>query len=69
MQQYLDEIASGAGIPILKANDINHLPVPVPSSEDQARVIDVHRQIMAEHEAIRVHQDKIETLSQQYWAI
>lgn len=69
VQQYLDEIASGAGIPILKANDINNLPVPVPSSEDQARVIDVHRQIMAEHEAIRVHQDKIETLSQQYWAI
>lgn len=69
VQQYLVEIASGTGISILKANDIKNLPVPVPSLEEQARVIDIHRQIMAEHEAIRMHQDKIEMLSQKYWAI
>lgn len=69
VQQYLEEIASGTGIPILKANDINNLPVPVPSPEEQERVIGVHRQIMEEYEAIKAHQDKIEQLSQQHWAI
>jgi len=69
VQKYLDEIASGAGIPILKASDIKTLPVPVPGREEQERVIGVHRQIMEEHEAIRAHQAKIEELSQQHWAI
>lgn len=69
VQQYLKEIASGTGIPILKANDIQNLPVPVPSLEAQGQVVDVHRQIMEEYEAIKAHQAKIEALSQQYWAI
>ncbi|WP_299314479.1 N-6 DNA methylase [uncultured Halomonas sp.] len=69
VQQYLEEIASGAGIPILKANDIKNLPVPVPSQEEQKRVLDVHQQIMDEYDAIRVHQAKIEELSQQHWAL
>ena len=69
MQQYLEEIASGSGIPVLKANDIKTLPVPVTSIAEQERVIDVHRQIMEEYEAIKAHQDKIKQLSQQHWAI
>lgn len=69
VQQYLDEIASGAGISILKANDINNLPVPVPSQEGQGQVIGVHRQIMEEHKAIRAHQARIEELSRQHWDI
>lgn len=51
--QYLGEIDSGTGIPILKTNDIKNLPAPVSSTEEQARVIDIHRQFMTEHEAIR----------------
>ncbi|WP_438765346.1 N-6 DNA methylase [Kushneria sp. TE3] len=69
VQQYLKEIASGTSIPVLKANDIKHLPVPAPSLEAQGQVVDVHRQIMEEYEAIKAHQAKIEALSQQYWAI
>lgn len=69
VQQYLEEIASGTGIPILKANDIQNLPVPVPSQQEQEQVIGVHRQIMEEYEAIRAHQARIEELSQQHWAI
>lgn len=69
VQQYLEEIASGAGIPILKANDIKNLPVPVPSPEEQQRVLDVHQQIMDEYDAIRAHQARIEELSHQHWAI
>lgn len=69
VQQYLKEIASGTSIPVLKANDIKHLPVPVPSLEAQEQVVDVHRQIMEEYRAIKAHQAKIEALSQQYWAI
>lgn len=69
VQQYLEEIASGAGIPILKANDIKNLPVPVPSQEEQKRVLDVHQQIMDEYDAIRAHQAKIDELSQQHWVI
>lgn len=69
VQQYLEEIASGTGIPILKSNDIKYLPVPIPSLEEQERVISVHRQIMEEYEAIRTHQTKIEELSQLHWAI
>ncbi|WP_179208970.1 N-6 DNA methylase [Salinicola salarius] len=69
VQQYLEEIASGTGIPILKANDIKNLPVPVPSLEAQGEVADVHYQIMEEYEAIRAHQARIEELSRQNWAI
>lgn len=69
MQQYLEEISSSTGIPILKANDIKNLPVPLPSMEEQEQVIGVHRQIIEEHEAIRAHQARIEELKQQYWAI
>ena len=69
VQQYMKEIASGSGVPVLKAKDIHNLPVPVPSLEEQERVIYVHRQIMKEHEAIKVHQAKIEELSQQHWPI
>ena len=69
VQQYLEEIASGTGTPILKANDVKTLPVPVPSLEEQERVIGVHRQIMEEYEAIRAHQEKIEELSRQHWDI
>ena len=69
VQQYLEEISSGSGIPILKANDVKTLPVPVPSTEEQERVMGVHRQIMEEHEAIRAHQARIEDLSRQHWDI
>ncbi|SFC49583.1 Type I restriction modification DNA specificity domain-containing protein [Kushneria avicenniae] len=69
VQQYLKEIVSGTSIPVLKANDIKHLPVPVPSLEAQEQVVDVHSQIMEEYEAIKAHQAKIEALSQQYWAV
>lgn len=69
VQQYLEEIASGAGIPILKANDIKNLPVPVPSQEEQKRVLDVHQKIMDEYDAIRVHKAKIEELSRKNWPI
>lgn len=69
VQQYLEEISSGAGIPILKANDIKNLPVPVPSPEEQKRVLDVHQQIMDEYDAIRAHQARIEELTQMHWAI
>jgi len=69
VQQYLEEIASGAGIPILKANDIKNLPVPLPSQEEQKRVLDVHQQIMDEYDAIRAHQARIEELTQKHWAI
>jgi restriction endonuclease S subunit len=69
VQQYLGEIASGTGIPILKATDVKNLPVPVPSLQDQEHVIGVHRQIMEEHEAIRTHQARIEELSRQHWDI
>lgn len=69
VQQYLGEIASGSSISVLKANDIKTLPVPVTSQEEQERVVGVHRQIMAEYEAIKAHQEKIEQFSQQYWAI
>lgn len=69
VQQYLEEIASGAGIPVLKANDIKNLPVPVPSPEKQQRVLDVHHQIMDEYDAIRAHQARIEELTQKHWDI
>lgn len=69
VQQYLEEISSGSGIPILKANDIKTLPVPVPSLKERERVIDVHRQIMEEHQAIRAHQAKIDALTQQHWPL
>lgn len=69
VQQYLEEIASGTGISILKANDIKYLPVPVPSLKEQESVIDVHRQIMEEYAAIWAHQKKIEELSHQHWPI
>ena len=69
VQQYLEEIASGAGIPILKANDIKNLPVPLLSQEEQKRVLDVHQQIMDEYDAIRAHQARIDELTQKHWAI
>lgn len=69
VQQYLEEIASGTGIPILKANDIKYLSVPLPSLQDQESVIDVHHQIMEEYAAIWAHQKEIEELSQQHWPI
>lgn len=69
VQQYLEEIVSGSGIPILKAQDIKSLPVPFARAEEQERVIDIHRQIMSEYEAIKAHQAKIKELSQQHWAL
>jgi len=69
VQQYLEEIASGSGIPILKAQDIKSLPVPVPGRNEQERVIDVHRQIMTEYEAIDAHRAKIDDLARVCWSI
>lgn len=67
VQKYLQEMASGTSLPVLKAHDIKQLPVPIPDGPTQQAVIKLHHKIMNEYQAIKKHKTNIDSLVKQYW--
>lgn len=67
IQNYLQDHASGSGVPVLKTSDIKGLPVPIMPPEEQQKVISTHQQIMDAHSKISEIQKEIKALSQEHW--
>lgn len=68
IQQYLVSRSGGSSIAILKADDLNSLPVPIVPLNEQQPVIDTHKMIIEQHERIRELEKNIEQLKQKYWS-
>lgn len=69
VQQYLVLRSGGSSIPILKADDLNSLPVPILPQEEQQRVLETHREIIKEYGRIRELEEHIEQLKCQHWSL
>lgn len=67
VQQYLSLRSEGSAVPILQATDLNNLPVPVGSSEEQANVVQTHVNILAAYERILGLEKTIQDLKQSHW--
>lgn len=69
IQSYLDEISTGATMRMLKASDIEDLPIPLPTPELKAQIEENHRAIQAEYAAIKKHRDNIASLTSEHWTV
>lgn len=68
IQEYVQEIATGSAMALLKAADVSGIPVPLPASETLQSVEEVHQEILAEYMAIQSHRDTIRRLELQNWS-
>lgn len=67
VQQYLALRSEGSAVPILQATDLNNLPVPVGSPEEQASVAQTHVDILATYERILGLEKTIQDLKRSHW--
>ena len=65
-QDYLKEVTAPTSIFFLRAKDIRDLPVPVPTADALERLQKVHQSILAEHDQIQGHVDRIQVLKQDW---
>lgn len=69
IQAYLDAMATGTAVKIIKAADLNQLPVELPSPEQQQRVVANYQAMQEEYRAIQQHREKINQLRQEFWSL
>jgi type I restriction-modification system DNA methylase subunit len=67
VQQYFASRSQGSAVPILQATDLNNLPVPVDSPEEQACVVQTHVDILATYERILGLEKTIQDLKRSHW--
>lgn len=69
IQEYVQEVATGGVMALLKAADVSGIPVPLPEPETLKSVEETHRQILAEYEVIKKHRDTVSRLELQNWPL
>lgn len=69
VQGYLKERTFGEVMTIIKAADVEAIPVPLPEPRELKAVRDTHEHIQAEYAAIEEHRQVIEQLKNKLWAL
>lgn len=69
IQKYMQEIATGGVMALLKAADVSGIPVPLPEPKTLKSVEETHQQILAEYDVIKAHRDTINRLELQNWPL
>lgn len=69
IQQYVQEVATGGVMALLKAADVSGIPLPLPEPEVLKSVEETHQQILAEYEVIKKHRDTVSRLELQNWPL
>ena len=69
VQAYLNEMSSGSAMKVMKAADIDNIPVPLPSAEAQKSIMQIHEKIQSEYSAIEEHRSTIQGLRSTLWPL
>lgn len=69
VQGYLKERTLGEVMTIIKAADVESIPVPLPEPRELKAVRDTHEQIQAEYAAIEQHRQVIGQLKSTLWSL
>lgn len=65
-QDFVKEVTAASSIYLMRANDIQEFPVPVPDSDKMKEVEQVHESIIAEYAEIQKHLDRISDLKRDW---
>lgn len=69
IQAYLETLATGASIKIIKAGDLSDLPVELPSAEEKAQVEANYQTIQQQYREIQQRREEIERLQAEFWPV
>ena len=69
IQEYMEEVATGIVMTLLKAADVSNILVPLPTPDLKVSVESTHAEILAEYAAVEEHRDIIRRLEQQNWTL
>jgi len=69
IQEYIQEVATGGVMALLKAAAVSDIPVPLPEPEVLKSVEETHQRILAEYEVIKKHRDTVSRLELKNWPL